>query len=56
MVDSGRRREQRGATSLADMALLRLYSQELVGTLFVHPYSRIEFLVNALAVERKAAS
>ncbi|MDA3951362.1 MAG: Fic family protein, partial [Spirochaeta sp.] len=37
-------------------ALPRIYTKELVETLFVHPYSKIEFLVNALGVERKAAS
>jgi Fic family protein len=36
--------------------LPRIYTKELVETLFVHPYSKIEFLVNALGVERKAAS
>lgn len=38
------------------VALPRIYTKELVETLFVHPYSKIEFLVNALRVERKAAS
>ena len=37
-------------------SLPRIYSRELVETLFVHPYSKIEFVVNALGVERKAAS
>jgi Fic family protein len=37
-------------------SLPRVYTKELVETLFVHPYSKIEFLVNALGVERKAAS
>ena len=37
-------------------ALPRIYSKELIETLFVHPYSKIEFLVTALGVERKAAS
>ena len=37
-------------------AFPRIYTRELVETLFVHPYSKIEFLVNALGVERKAAS
>jgi Fic family protein len=37
-------------------ALPRIYTKELVETLFVHPYSKIEFLVNTLGVERKAAS
>ena len=34
-------------------ALPRIYTEELVETLFVHPYSKTEFLVNALGVERK---
>ncbi len=38
------------------IALPRIYTKELVETLFVHPYSRIEFLVRAIGVERKAAS
>ena len=38
------------------VALPRIYTKELVETLFVHPYSKIEFLVNSLGVERKAAS
>jgi Fic family protein len=37
-------------------ALPRIYTRELVETLFVHPYSKIEFLVHSLGVERKAAS
>ena len=37
-------------------ALPRIYTKELVETLFVHPYSKTEFLVSALGVERKAAS
>jgi Fic family protein len=37
-------------------ALPRLYTKELVETLFVHPYAKIESLVTALGVERKAAS
>ncbi len=37
-------------------ALPRIYTKELVETLFVHPYSKLEFLVNALGVERKAVS
>lgn len=37
-------------------ALPRIYTKELVETLFVHPDSTIEFLVNALGVERKTAS
>ena len=34
----------------------RIYSKELVETLFVHPYCKIEFIVKSLGVERKAAS
>ncbi len=37
-------------------ALPRIYTKDLVETLFVHPYSKIEFLVSALGVERRAAS
>ncbi|TVR31121.1 MAG: Fic family protein [Spirochaetaceae bacterium] len=37
-------------------ALPRIYTRKLVETLFVHPYSKIEFLVDAVGVERKAAS
>jgi Fic family protein len=37
-------------------ALPRIYTRELVETLFVHPYSKIQYLVHALGVERKAAS
>jgi len=37
-------------------ALPRIYTRELVETLFVHPYAKIEFLVHSLGVERKAAS
>jgi len=34
----------------------RLYSKELIEHLFVHPYTKIEFAVSALEVERKAAA
>jgi len=34
----------------------KLYSKELVETLFVNPYCKGEFLVAALGIERKAAS
>jgi len=36
--------------------LPRIYSKELIEELFVHPYSKIEFLTKVLGVERKAAS
>jgi Fic family protein len=36
--------------------LPRIYSKDLIEQLFVHPYSKIEFLVNNLDIERKAAS
>jgi len=36
--------------------LPKIYSKELVELLFVNPYSKTEFLVNELKVERKAAS
>src|SRR5690606_3391609 len=34
----------------------KLYRKELVELLFEQPYSKIEFVVNKLGVERKAAS
>ncbi len=34
----------------------KVYRKELVELLFEHPYSKIEFVVNKLGVERKAAS
>ena len=34
----------------------KIYSKELVETLFVHPYCKVEFIVESLGVERKAAS
>lgn len=34
----------------------KIYSKELVESLFVNPYSKTEFIVNAVHVERKAAS
>ena len=34
----------------------RIYSKELVEALYVHPYCKVGFLVDALGVERKAAS
>ena len=34
----------------------KIYSKELVETLFENPYCRIEFIVKALGLERKAAS
>ncbi len=37
-------------------SLPKIYSKELVEELFVHPYCKIEFLINVLNVERKAAS
>ena len=36
--------------------LSKIYSKELVELLFVNPYSKTEFLVNELKIERKAAS
>jgi len=36
--------------------LPKIYSKELIEELFVHPYSKIEFLTKVLGVERKAAS
>lgn len=34
----------------------KIYRKELIELLFEHPYSKIEFVVNRLGVERKAAS
>ena len=34
----------------------KIYKKELVELLFEQPYSKIEFVVNQLGVERKAAS
>lgn len=34
----------------------KIYSKELVETLFVNPYCKVEFITNSLNVERKAAS
>lgn len=45
-----------GTVEQVRASLPRIYSRELIETLFVHPYSKIEFVVNALGVERKAAS
>jgi Fic family protein len=36
--------------------LPRIYSKDLIEQLFIHPYCKIEFLVNNLGIERKAAS
>ncbi len=41
---------------IAKKAEPRIYSKELIETLFAHPYCKIEFLVRDLGVERKAAS
>lgn len=35
--------------------LPRIYSKDLVEQLFIHPYCKIEFLVNNLGIERKTA-
>jgi Fic family protein len=34
----------------------KIYSKELVETLFINPYCKVEFLINSIGVERKAAS
>lgn len=34
----------------------RIYSKDLIEQLFIHPYCKIEFLVNNLGIERKTAS
>ena len=36
--------------------LPKIYTKELVELLFEQPYSKIEFVVNKLRIERKAAS
>jgi Fic family protein len=41
---------------LVQEKLPKIYSKDLIEQLFVHPYCKIEFLVNNLAIERKAAS
>lgn len=38
------------------LELPKIYSKELIETLFNNPYCKIEFIVKALGVERKAAS
>ena len=34
----------------------KIYTKELVETLFVNPYCKVEFIVNSIGIERKAAS
>lgn len=34
----------------------KIYSKDLVEQLFIHPYTKIEYITNGLGVERKAAS
>ena len=34
----------------------KIYSKDLIEQLFVHPYTKIEYISNGLGVERKAAS
>jgi len=41
---------------LVQEKLPRVYSKDLIEQLYIHPYSKIEFLVNNLGIERKAAS
>lgn len=41
---------------LVQEKLPRIYSKDLIEQLYIHPYSKIEFLVNNLGIERKAAS
>ena len=36
--------------------LPKIYSKDLLETLFLHPYTKIEFLVNRLDITRKTAS
>lgn len=44
------------AQKLVQEKLPRIYSKDLIEQLFIHPYCKIEFLVNNLGIERKAAS
>ncbi len=44
------------AASKAKKEAPKVYSKELIELLFMHPYSKIEYVVKALEVERKAAS
>jgi Fic family protein len=41
---------------LVQEKLPRIYSKDLIEQLYIHPYSKIEFLVYNLGIERKAAS
>src|SRR5690606_25345060 len=41
---------------LVQEKLPRIYSKDLIEQLFIHPYCKIEFLVENLSLERKAAS
>jgi len=34
----------------------KIYSKDLVEILFIHPYTKIEFLVNGLGIARQTAS
>ena len=36
--------------------LPKLYSHELINNLFIHPYTKVEFLVNELNIHRNTAS
>ena len=36
--------------------LPKIYSKDLIEILFMHPYTKIEFLVNGLGITRKTAS
>jgi len=36
--------------------LPKIYSKDLVGILFMHPYTKIDFLVKGLGITRKTAS
>ncbi|MCG9912362.1 MAG: Fic family protein [Flavobacteriales bacterium] len=42
--------------NLVQEKLPRIYSKDLIEQLFIHPYTKIEYLVNNLGIERKAAS
>jgi len=41
---------------LVQEQLPRIYSKDLIEQLFIHPYCKIEFLVNAMRLNRKTAS
>jgi Fic family protein len=42
--------------NLIQQKLPKIYSKDLVEVLFLHPYTKIEFLVDRLKITRKTAS